>query len=109
MATTYKILGQSKPSATTTTNLYIVPSETNTVISTITVCNLDSSAATYRISCVPSGDTLSDENYIVFGANVPANDTIALTLGLTLNSSGSVNVYASTASIAFGAFGSEIV
>jgi hypothetical protein len=52
---------------------------------------------------------LSDENYIVFGATVPANDTIALTLGLTLNSSGSVNVFASTASIAFGAFGSEIV
>lgn len=108
MARAYKILGQSNPSATTETNLYAVPSATEAVISTITICNTASAAATYRISAVPSGDTAATKNRIAFDASVPGNDTIALTLGLTLSSSGSLNVYASSASIAFGAFGTEL-
>jgi hypothetical protein len=49
MATTYKVLGQSNPSATTATTLYTVPSATSTIVSTITVANLAGSAATFRI------------------------------------------------------------
>lgn len=108
MARSYKILGQSNPSATTETNLYAVPSATESVISTITICNTASAAATYRISAVSSGDTVSTENYIAYDASVPGNDTIALTLGLTLGTSASVNVYASSANVAFGAFGTEL-
>lgn len=108
MARVYKILGQSAPAATTETNLYAVPSATEAVISTITICNTASAAATYRISAVPSGDTASTENFVAFDASVPGNDTIALTLGLTLSSSGSLNVFASSASVAFGAFGTEL-
>ncbi len=50
MPTTYKVLGQVNPSATTATTLYTVPSATSTVVSTITICNQASSAATYRIA-----------------------------------------------------------
>jgi glucose-6-phosphate dehydrogenase assembly protein OpcA len=108
MATTYKVLGQSNPSATTATTLYTVPSATSTVVSTITICNQASSAATYRIAVRPAGATLAAQHYIVYGATVPASDTTTLTLGLTLATTDVVTVYASSANLSFNAFGSEI-
>jgi hypothetical protein len=39
MPTTYKVLGQAAPTANTLTDVYTVPSATQAVISTITVCN----------------------------------------------------------------------
>ena len=50
MPTTYKVLGQSNPSATTATTLYTTPSATQTIVSTITVCNQAATAGTYRIA-----------------------------------------------------------
>jgi hypothetical protein len=108
MATVYKVLGQSNPSATTATTLYTVPSATSTVVSTITVCNQASSAATYRIAVRPAGATLAAQHYIVYGATVPASDTTTLTLGITLATTDVVTVYASSANLSFNAFGSEI-
>ena len=108
MATTYKVLGQSNPSATTATTLYTVPSATATIISTITVCNQASSAATFRIAVRPAGATLEAKHYIVYGATVAASDTTTLTLGLTLATTDVVTVYASSANLSFNAFGSEI-
>ncbi len=108
MATTYKVLGQSNPSATTATTLYTVPSATSTVVSTITVCNQASSAATFRIAVRPAGATLAAQHYIVYGATVPASDTTTLTLGLTLATTDVVTVYASSANLSFNAYGSEI-
>ena len=108
MATTYKVLGQVNPSATTATTLYTVPSSTSTVVSTITVCNQASSAATFRIAVRPAGAALAAEHYIVYGATVPASNTTTLTLGLTLATTDVVTVYASSANLSFNAFGSEI-
>jgi len=108
MATTYKILGQSAPSATTNTNVYTVPSATQAVISTITVTNRANTAATYRIALRPNGDTVANQHYIAYDATVPANDTIALSLGLTIGAADIVTVYASSANLSFGIFGSEI-
>lgn len=108
MATTYKVLGQVNPSATTATTLYTVPSSTSTIISTITICNQASSAATYRIAVRPAGATLEAKHYIVYGATVAASDTTTLTLGLTLATTDVVTVYASSANVSFNAFGSEI-
>jgi hypothetical protein len=104
----YKVLGQSAPSATTATNLYTVPSATEAVISTITVANRANTAATYRISIRPNGATQANEHYIAYDASLPANDTIALTLGLTMDAADVMTVYASSASVSFGLFGSEI-
>lgn len=108
MATTYKILGQSNPSATTETSLYS-PSGVAAVVSTIMICNQSSSAATYRIAVRPSADaTTAAKHWIVYGATVGASDATALTLGVTLAAGDSIRVYASTANISFSAFGSEI-
>lgn len=108
MATTYKVLGQSAPSATTDTDLYTVPSATQTVVSTITVTNRSASAATYRVAVRVGGASIASEHYIAYDATVPANDTTALTLGITLAATDVVTVYASSADLSFNAFGSEI-
>jgi hypothetical protein len=108
MATTYKVLGQSNPSATTATTLYTCPASTQTVISTITICNQAASAGTYRIAVRPNGATLANEHYIVYDATVSANSTTAYTLGLTIDASDILTIYASSTTLSFSAFGSEI-
>jgi glucose-6-phosphate dehydrogenase assembly protein OpcA len=108
MATAYKVLGQSNPSATTATTLYTVPSATSTVVSTIVVCNQTSSAATYRIAVRPAGATLAAQHYVAYDVTVGANDSTALTLGLALATTDVITIYASTANLSFSAFGSEI-
>ena len=108
MATVYKVLGQSAPSATTATDVYTVPSLKYVVVSTISVCNRGTGAATYRLSVRPNGATGANQHFIAYDAAVPANDTIALTLGLTADAADVFTVYASTANVSFNVFGSEI-
>ena len=107
MASTYKVLAQSAPAATTATTLYTVPSATSAVISTITVCNR-STSATYRIAVRPLGATLANQHYVAYDATVSANDTISLTIGITLAATDVVTVYGSTANLSFNIFGAEI-
>ena len=108
MPTTYKVLGQVKPSATTATTLYTCPASTLTVISSLTVCNQAASAGTFRIAIRPNGASLSGEHYIAYDAPIGANSFISLTLGLTVDASDVVTVYASSADVSFNAYGSEI-
>jgi len=108
MPTTYKVLGQSNPSATTATTLYTVPSATQAVISTIVIANLTATAATFRIAVRPGGATLANSQYIAYDITVGASDSTALTLGVTMNATDVLTVYASTANLTFTAFGSEI-
>ena len=108
MATAYKVLGQSAPSATSATALYTVPSATEAVISTITVCNRGSASGTFRLSVRPNGATLANQHYLVFDANVAAKETLFLTVGATLDAADVLEVYASTGDFSFNAYGSEI-
>jgi len=108
MPTTYKVLGQSNPSATTATTLYTVPSATATVVSTITICNQASTAGTFRVAVRPAGASLAAQHYVAYDTPIAANDTIALTLGVTLATTDVITVYASSATMSFNAYGSEI-
>lgn len=108
MPTTYKVLGQSAPSATTATTLYTVPAATTAVVSSIVIANRDSSSATYRIAIRPDGATLANSQYIAYDVTVGASDSTVLTLGITMDASDIITVYASTANLTFSAFGSEI-
>jgi glucose-6-phosphate dehydrogenase assembly protein OpcA len=108
MPTVYKVLGQSSPAATTATTLYTVPSSTSTVVSTITVCNQASTAGSFRIAVRPAAATLAAQHYVAFDVPIAANDTTALTLGITLATTDVVTVYASSANMSFNAYGSEI-
>ena len=108
MPTTYKVLGQSNPSATTATTLYTVPAATSTVVSTIVIANLAATSATFRIAVRVGGATLANQHYVAYDVSVGANDSTALTLGLTLAATDVITVYASTANLVFNAYGSEI-
>jgi hypothetical protein len=109
MPKSYKVLGQVNPTATTASTAYTVPSSTNTIVSTISVCNYGSSTASYRIAIRPNAETLAMKHYIAYDSSVPANDTINLTIGLTIDAADVITVYASSASVSFNLFGSEIV
>lgn len=108
MATNYKVLGQSAPSANTDTTLYTVPAATEAVISTLVVCNRGASAATYRIAVRPNGAALANSHYVAYDISIAANSLVALTLGVTIDATDVVTVRASTADTTFSAFGSEI-
>ena len=102
-----KVLGQSNPSATTLTTLYTVPSAKEAVISTISVANLASTAATFRLAIRPAGATIANQHYIGYDITVGAADSTIITVGLTLATTDVISVYASTANLAFSAFGDE--
>jgi len=110
MPTTYKVLGQVAPSATTATTAYTCPSSpaTQTVVSSIVIANRASSSATFRIAVRPNGATLANEHYLAYDVTVGASDSTVLTLGITMDSSDVITVYASTANLSFNIFGSEI-
>jgi hypothetical protein len=119
MANTYKVLGQTGSSgnygngaqtltATTNTNVYTVPAATQTVVSTIVVCNQSSSAGTFRIAVRPTGAAIGAHHYLAYDTAITGNNTTALTLGVTLNATDVVTVYASASTMSFTVFGSEI-
>ena len=108
MATeTIKTPSYVNPSANTLTTLYTVPADTQSIISTINVCNTASTDATYRIA-VTSGGSPVLGNYIVYGATIAGNETVAFTQGITMDAGDILAVFASSASIAFNAFKMEI-
>lgn len=108
MATTYKVLGQQAPSATSATTLYTVPSSTSAILSTLTVCNRGTSAASFRVAVRPAGATLANEHYLFYDAEVGANGTVVLPAGLALATTDVITVYASTANLSFTASGVEL-
>ena len=108
MATTYKILGQAAPTANSLTDVYTVPSATQAVISTITVCNQTASNASYSISVAANGAADSNTQYIIRGGVVPAADSIGITLGITLDAADVVRCNTNTSNVSFNIFGSEV-
>lgn len=92
----------------TYTTLYTTPSDTQAVISTIAVCNTASSAATYRIGLDDEAGTPGASEWIIYGASVGANDTVFLTVGITLAPQKFVRVSSSANTVTFSAFVSEI-
>jgi hypothetical protein len=108
MANAYKVLGQIAPAATTSTAIYTVPSATETVVSSIVVCNRSSLQGTFRISVRPDGASLANQHYLTYDAGIAENDTLILTVGLTLDATDVLEAYASSADMTFQAYGSEI-
>jgi hypothetical protein len=108
MATTYKVLGQSAPSAASPVTLYTVPSATQTVVSTINVVNTGGASDIVRIAIRPAGATLSIEHYIVYNLSLSPTATFTYTSGATLSATDVVTVYSENGTSSFNAFGSEI-
>ena len=108
MTVSYKVLGQSSPSATTSTDIYTVGSGKQAIVSTLSVANRSTSAGSYRIAVRPDGATLSNEHYLAYDVAISANDTNLITTALALDAGDILTVYSSSANISFGAYGTEI-
>lgn len=109
MAQSYKILGQANLTTTSDTDIYTVPSATETIISTLIVANIGTVATTFNLAIRDGGETLADKHYIANGVPIAANDSTTLTLGMTLEATDVVTAAAGTAdALSFNIFGAEI-
>ena len=105
----YKVLGQLAAAATTEEGLYAVPASSSAVVSTIVIANRGTTTATYRIAVKPTAaTTLANTHYIAYDVPIAANDSTALTLGVTLAATNAIRTYASNANLTFSAFGTEL-
>jgi hypothetical protein len=104
----YKILGQAMSDANTAVDLYTVPSGNSAVVSTLSICNQADSDGVFSVAIRPDGATIANEHYIAFDTPIDINDSIFLTVGLTLGDGDVVTVTAESSSISFGLFGSEL-
>lgn len=108
MATTYKVLGQTQPAASTLTTAYTVPSATSTVVSSITCCNMADYATTVRVAVRVAGAAISNKAYLYYDQTVPAMDTLTIQLGVTLAATDVLSVLSLNGLVSFNVFGSEI-
>lgn len=104
---TKKILGQLAAAATTSEILYTVPDLKGAVVSSLFVCNRSASAKTFRIAISYGGAVLSNTDYLYYDTAIPANETLAIVLGLTLSNADVVRTYASSADLTFSLYGVE--
>jgi len=114
MPTSYKILGQTLPTANTLSNVYVVPAATSTIVSTITICNQSSANANVDIIVRPVNETLANKHYLLRSITIPRADTMILSPGLTLNAAVIVAVNnavvtgETAANVSFNVFGAEL-
>lgn len=108
MANEYKILGQVADASANDVELYLVPASTSAIVSSITVCNRESAANTFRISTKTDNSSVANTDYIAYDTSIAANDTVTLTLGITLQAGAEISVGASDANVTFQAFGTQI-
>ena len=108
MANAYKILGQVADASANDVELYLVPSSTEAIVSSITVCNREAAANTFRIATKTDNSDVANTDYIAYDTSIAANDTVTLTLGITLETGAEISVCASDANVTFQAFGTEI-
>lgn len=107
MADAIKVLGQLDPSATTITTLYTVPDLTQTTVSSLVICNRGGSGITFRVSVHVAGAGADDKQFIFYDEALAATTTRTVVIGMCLNQTDVVKVYASASNVSFNLFGVE--
>jgi hypothetical protein len=108
MANAYKILGQIDDASANDVALYLVPASTEAIVSTIVVCNREASNNTFRIATKTDNSAVANTDYVAYDTVIAGNDTITLTLGITLGTGAEISVGASDNNVTFQAYGTEI-
>ena len=114
MPTSYKILGQTLPTANVLSNVYVVPAATSTILNTITICNQSAANANVDIVIRPVNEAFSNKHYIMENVLLPRADTLIFSPGLTLNSAVIVAVNnavvtgETAANVSFNVYGVEL-
>jgi len=106
MATSNKILGQSKPAAATNTTLYTVPVATQANVN-IFIANQANGPDLCRVAITKSGSALDVKNYLAYDTILQANSSINIT-GIALAAGDFITVYSTSGNISFNAVGIEI-
>lgn len=112
MANAYKVLGQLSDASAGDVTL-VADQNGEVIVSTIVVCNRASAERQFRIAVRVGAAALDDKQYISYDVPVPANDTIFLTLGVTLADDdiitvGAYNAGVGASDVSFSAFGTVI-
>ena len=107
MANAYKILGQQNPGASNTA-LVTAGAAEEIIVSSVVIANRESASNTFRLYVLTSGGSVTDKEYVAYDTSIGANDTITLTLGITLGNSEVLGVYGSDTNVSFNAFGTVI-
>lgn len=110
MASAVKVLGQIAPSSGANTAIYTVPSSTTTVVSTVNICNTNTSGVKVRLWVAVANEgsgTPAAKQYLIYDQLLNGGDSLALTLGLTLAATDKLYGYASNTGVSFQAFGQE--
>jgi hypothetical protein len=74
----------------------------------LVICNQAASGATFRIAVRPAGAAIATSQYLAYDTNINANDSVTLTIGITLATTDVVTVRANSTTVSFSLFGSEI-
>lgn len=107
MAIESKVLGQAALAATTLTDVYTVPADTEAVISSVVICNRSGTDRTFRLSVAVAGESDATKQYVAYDTTVPANDSVPVRLGITLAATDVIRAYGSTADLSVNVFGQE--
>jgi glucose-6-phosphate dehydrogenase assembly protein OpcA len=108
MTIAYRVLGQANPTANTMTTLYTVPAATSTIVSTIAICNQNANATAFSIAVRPQGGATFANSYVNYNTPIPGNDTITLTIGMTLGNTDIISANCYSSNVSINVFGSEI-
>jgi hypothetical protein len=107
MPFTYSTLGQIQGTAAVGTYASVYQAASPTIVSSVTICNQAASSMTYRLAVASSTSPATSE-FIVYGATVPANDTVTLSLGITLSTGKYIVASSSANTSSFAAFGTVV-
>ena len=111
--TPYKILGQIQTTANTLTNAYVVGAATESIVSTVTVCNQSANNVLVDVFARPGGTALGNQHYLVYQYVLGVADTLVLEPRLTMNATSvlAANVTGANAAsnVSVNVFGIEVL
>jgi hypothetical protein len=109
MPAVYKVLGQVSPTNTSEATLYVVPSATEAVGSTLIIANISASAATATLRVRPAGIAAANKHIVLPEVTIFPNRALTLTIGLTLEATDLVTLQSSAGNaLSASLFGTEI-
>lgn len=103
-----KQLGQVSPAAITVTLLYTAPTlTTGTTVSSVFICNTNTTAVTIRLSNAKAAAADAITQYMYYDITVQPKDTFTSTTGITLAQTDVLRCYANATGVNFTVFGVE--
>lgn len=100
-------LGSAIPGADVLQDLYTVPDEKATAVSTLHVCNQGSADATFDVARAPEGEADDEDHYLYYQEPIRARRAFAITVGLGLDAGDVLRVRSSNGAVSFNLSGEE--